>query len=206
MKRIILAAGAAAVFAATAGVASAAPATTQIDINALVASKCGISQQASAITLGDLTGSNAKVLSTVTDEIATKLTAAKVVAFCNAPNAKVKVERAVLTRAGASGNGLTTGGFAQFVRYNLDTSINNLALDSTSTQDASTVTDRFGGHDSLSSTATHVQFAKASVNGTAVASSAGSSPTATNWSELTDRRLAAGTYTGYVTIELTPGA
>ena len=41
------------------------------------------------------------------------------------------------------------------------------------------------------------------MNGSAVASSNGSNETATNWSSLTDRRLAAGDYTGYVTVELT---
>lgn len=206
MKRIILAASTAAIFAATAGTASAAPVSTQIDVNAQVDSKCGISATSSSITLGDITGANAKVLSTVTDDIATKLTAAKVIAFCNAPNATVKVERGVLTRVGATGNQPTSGGFAQFVRYNLDTSIDGLALDSTSTAGGTVVADRFGGHDSSSSTATHVKFVKATADGTAVASSNGSSPTATNWSSLTDRRLAAGNYTGFVTIELTPGA
>src|SRR5690606_29022120 len=99
------------------------------------------------------------------------------------------------------------GGFAQFVRYNLDTSINGLALDSTSTDGGTVVADRFGGHDSGSSTATHVKFAQAASNGAAVASSSGATPTAaTGWASLTDRRLAAGDYTGYVTIELTPAS
>jgi hypothetical protein len=206
MKKIIFAASAVAVFAATAGAASAAPVETTININAQVDSKCGISANASSIALGDITGANAKVKSTVTEDIAQKLTDAKVIAFCNAPNSTVKVERAVLARVGATGTSLTSGGFAQFVRYNLDTSINGLALDSTSTDGGTVVADRFGGHDSAGSTATHVQFAKAAVNGTAVASSNGSSETATNWSSLTDRRLAAGDYTGYVTVELTPAS
>ncbi|MBL4897184.1 MAG: hypothetical protein JKY75_10050, partial [Erythrobacter sp.] len=125
---------------------------------------------------------------------------------CNAPNSQVEVQRAVLARVGATGTGLTDGGFSQFVRYNLDTSINGLALDSTSTVGASTVANRFGGHISLSSTATHLQFAQAASNGQAVASSNGSTSTATDWSSLTDRRLAAGNYTGFVNVILTPGA
>ncbi len=112
----------------------------------------------------------------------------------------------MLALDGASGNGLAQGEFAQFIRYNLDTSLNGLALDSTSTDGGSTVAQRFGGHDSLSSAATRVQFVKAASNGNAVATSNGSSRTATNWSSLTDRRLAAGNYSGYVSIELTPAA
>lgn len=206
MKRIILAASAAAIFAATAGTASAASVSATVDINAVVDSKCGISATSSSVSLTDITGADAKVLPTLTEEIALKLNAARVIAFCNAPNATVKVERGVLTRVGATNNQLTTGGFAQHVNYNLDTSINGLALDSTSTVGGSVVGDRFGGHVSLSSTATHVQFAKAAVGGKAEASSNGSTPTATNWAFQTDRRLAAGNYTGFVTIELTPGA
>ena len=204
MKRSILAASAAAVFAVAAGSANAAD--TRIDINAQVDSKCGISSQASSITLGDLTDANAKVRSTVTEEIAQKLTDTRVVAFCNNGGSNVRVARAVLALDGASGTGLAQGDFAQFIRYNLDTSINGLALDSTSTDEGSTVAQRFGGHDSLSSAATRVQFVKAASQGAAVASSNGSSRTATNWSSLTDRRLAAGNYSGYVSIELTPAA
>lgn len=204
MKRSILAASAAAVFAVAAGSAHAAD--TSININAQVDSKCGISSQTSSITLGDLTDANAKVRSNVTEEIAQKLTDARVVAFCNNGGSNVKVERAVLALDGARGNGLTDGDFAQFIRYNLDTSLNGLALDSTSTPGGSNVARRFGGHDSLSSAATRVQFVKASSQGAAVASSNGANRTATNWSDLTDRRLAAGNYSGYVSIELTPAA
>lgn len=204
MKRSILAATAVAAFA-LAGSAHAAT-SAQININAKVNSKCGISTQASSISLEDLTDANAKVRSTVTEEIAQKLTDANVVAFCNNGGSTVKVERAVLALQGATGSGLAAGDFAQFIRYNLDTSINGLALDSTSTPNGSTVAQRFGGHDSLSSTATHVQFAKATADGAAVASTNGASRTATDWSSLTDRRMAAGTYTGYVSIELTPAA
>lgn len=207
MKRIVLMAGAAAIFAATAGIASAAPVNQRIDINAQVGSKCGISADTTSVTLGDITGADAKIKSGVTEEIAQKLTAAKVIAFCNASNSTVNVERAVLARNGATGNQNTTGGFAQFVRYNLDTSINGLDLDSTSTAGGTVVTDRFGGHISGSDTNTHVKFVKAASDGAAVASSSGATPTAAaGWASLTDRRLAAGDYTGYVTIELTPAS
>lgn len=204
MKKIVLAATTAIL---SLGLASAASAQSQaIDINADVDSKCGISAASTVVTLGDLTGSNAKVRSAVTQEIANGLNAAKIIAFCNAPNSTVNVERSVLARVGATGTGLTDGGFAQFVRFNLDASINGLALDSTSTAGGSTVAQRFGGHDSGSSTATHLQFAPATSAGAAVASSNGSTPTATNWSSLTDRRLAAGDYVGEVEVTLTPGA
>lgn len=206
MKRIVIAAATAALVAGVAGTASA-QVNKQVDINGTVASKCGISAQSSTVTLAnDLTDANAKVRSAVTQEIATALNGAKIVAFCNHGNSQVNVERAVLARDGATGNGLTTGDFAQFIRYNLDASINGLFLDSTTTAGASTVAQRFGGHDSLSSTATHLQFAPSASGGAAVASSNGSSPIATNWSSLTDRRLAAGAYTGYVNVTLTPGA
>ncbi|TCM20663.1 hypothetical protein EDF56_102326 [Novosphingobium sp. PhB165] len=204
MKRSILTASAAAIFLVAGGAQAAT--TTSIDIKAEVDSKCGISSQASSITIGDLTDANAKVRSTVTDEIAQKLTDANVVAFCNNGGSNVKVSRAVLALDGATGNGLAQGDFAQYIRYNLDTSINGLALDSTSTDAGSTVAQRFGGHDSLSAVETHVKFTKAVSDGTAVASSNGANRTATNWSSLTDRRMAAGNYTGYVSIELTPAA
>ncbi len=204
MKKVVLAATAIAAL----GVAGSANAqvSQQVDINASVASKCGISAQQTTVTLGDLTNAQAKVRGAVTQEIADALNGAKIIAFCNAPNSTVNVERSVLARDGATGTGLVDGGFAQFVRYNLDASINGLALDSTSTAGGSTVAARFGGHDSLSSAATHLHFAPAAASGAAVASSNGSSPTATNWSSLTDRRLAAGNYTGYVNVTLTPGA
>lgn len=205
MKNLLLAAASAAAFA-FAGTASAQTVNQQVDINALVASKCGVSAQQTTVTLGDLTDSQARVRSAVTQEIATALNNARVIAFCNAPNSTVNVERGVLTRVGATGNGLTEGGFAQFVRFNLDTSIDGLFLDSTSTAGGSQVNARFGGHYSLSSTATHLRFDPAASAGTAVATSNGTSPTATNWSSLTDRRLAAGNYTGFVNVTLTPGA
>lgn len=203
MKRIILVASTAIALAATAGAASAAE-TAQININAEVASKCGISASSSLITLDELTGADAKVRSNVTEEIATKLNQAKVIPFCNKGGSLVKVERAVLAVASPNGTSTTTGGFAQFVRYNLDTSINGLPLDTTSVAGASTVAQPFGGHTSAGDANTHIKFEKAALNGTAVASSNGSSAVATNWSSLTDRRLIAGSYSGYVTIELTP--
>jgi hypothetical protein len=205
MKRIILAATSAIALAATAGAASANE-TATVNINAEVASKCGISATSSLITLDELTGADAKVRSNVTEEIATKLSQAKIIPFCNKAGSEVKVERAVLARVGATGNQPTTGGYAQFVRYNLDTSINGLALDSTSVAGSSTVAQPFGGHVSSGDVNTHIKFTKAAADGTAVASSNGSSAVAVNWSSLTDRRLIAGSYTGYVTIELTPGA
>ena len=206
MKKLVSAAAAVALSIGFAGAASAQTVNQQVDINANVASKCGISAQQTSITLGDLTDANAKVRSAVTQEIATALNNARIIGFCNAPNSQVEVQRAVLARVGATGTGLTDGGFSQFVRYNLDASINGLALDSTSTSGPSTVANRFGGHISLSSTATHLQFAQAASNGLAVASSSGSTPTATNWTARTDRRLAAGNYTGFVNVILTPGA
>lgn len=189
-----------------ASTASAQQVSQQVDINAIVGSKCGISAQQTSVTIGDLTGADAKVRSAVTEEIATALNNAKIVPFCNAPNSKVEVQRAVLARTGASGTGLADGGFAQFVRYNLDASINNQFLDSTSSDGATTVANRFGGHVSLSDAKTHLLFSQASVGGAPVASSNGSSPTADNWSSLTDRRLASGNYAGYVNVILTPGA
>ncbi len=204
MKRSILAASAAAVFAVAAGSAQAA--TTNIDISAKVDSKCGISSQSSSISLTDLTDGNAKIRSTVTEEIAQKLTEARVVAFCNNGGSTVKVQRSVLALAGANGNGLAQGGFAQFINYNLDTSVAGLELDSTSTANGSTVTQRFGGHDSLSETNTHVKFAKAANRGAAAPATGGSDRTDVNWTAVTDRRMAAGNYSGYVSIELTPAA
>lgn len=205
MKKTILAAASIATLA-FAGAASAQTVNQQVDINASVGSKCGISAQQTSVTLGDLTNADARVRAAVTQEIATALNGAQIVAFCNAPNSTVNVERGVLTRVGATGTGLVDGGFAQHVRYNLDASINGLALDSTSTAGGSTVASRFGGHISLGSTATHLRFDPATTAGTAVASSNGSSPTATNWTSLTDRRLAAGSYAGFVNVTLTPGA
>ena len=205
MKKIATAAAAAALSIAFAGTASAQAVNQQVDINANVASKCGISAQQTSVTLGDLTDAQAKVRSAVTQEIATALNGARIVGFCNAPNSQVEVQRAVLARVGATGTGLTDGGFSQFVRYNLDASINGLALDSTSNTGSSPVANRFGGHISLGSTATHLQFDPTASDGQAVASSNGSTPIATNWSSLTDRRLAAGNYTGYVNVIMTPG-
>lgn len=204
MKKVLLAAGAIAALT-TAGTASA-QVSQRVDINASVDSKCGVSAQQTVVTLGDLTNAQAKVRASVTQEIADALNGAKIIAFCNAPNSTVEVERAVLARDGRTGTGLTDGGFAQHVRYNLDASINGLPLDSTSTAGGSTVAARFGGHDSASSTATHLKFEPAASNGTAVASSNGSSETSIDWTSLTDRRLAAGTYNGYVNVTLTPGA
>ena len=204
MKRIILAATSAIALAATAGAASAAE-TAQININAEVASKCGIKTSSSLISLTDITGTDAKVRSDVTADIATKLNEAKVIPFCNKANSTVKVERAVLTLAGGT-TGLAAGGYAQAVRYNLDASIGNVALDTTSVAGASTVAQPFGGHTSEGDVNTHIKFVEAVQNGKAVATVGNFSPVATDWGANTDRRLIAGSYTGYVTIELTPGA
>ncbi|WP_295206976.1 hypothetical protein [uncultured Brevundimonas sp.] len=190
-----------------AGAASAQTARSEtVAINASVAPKCGVSAQTSTVTLGsELTDANAKVRSAVTTEIANALNGANIIAFCNGVNNKVEVKRAVLARTGSTGSGLTQGDFAQFIRYNLDASLNNVFLDSTSTDGSSTVASRFGGHDSPNEPNTRVRFTQAASDGAAVASSNGSSPTATNWSSLTDRRLAAGTYTGSVELIVTPG-
>ncbi|HCB77303.1 MAG TPA: hypothetical protein DEP68_00830, partial [Erythrobacter sp.] len=120
MKKLVSAAAAVALSIGFAGAASAQTVNQQVDINANVASKCGISAQQTSITLGDLTDANAKVRSAVTQEIATALNNARIIGFCNAPNSQVEVQRAVLARVGATGTGLTDGGFSQFVRYNLD--------------------------------------------------------------------------------------
>jgi len=205
MKKFLIAAVSVATLA-VAGTASAQAVNQQVDINANVGAKCGISAQQTTVTIGDLTGADAKVRSAVTQEIATALNNAKIVPFCNTPNSQVEVQRAVLARVGANGTGLADGGFAQFVRYNLDASVDNQFLDSTATDGPTQVANRFGGHVSLSSTATHLRFAQASTNGTPVATSNGSSPISNNWSSLTDRRLASGNYTGYVNVILTPGA
>ncbi|EDX81462.1 MAG: hypothetical protein KJ728_09995 [Alphaproteobacteria bacterium] len=206
MKRIVFAASAAALALTAAGAASAQD-SQSVAINASVAAKCGVSAQATTVTLaGDLTDSEAKVRSGVTTEIADALNGARIIAFCNGVNNSVTVDRAVLARTGATGNGLTEGGFAQFIRYNLDTTINGLALDTTSTAGASNVAQRFGGHVSLSDSNTHVRFAQAASNGGAVATSGGSSDIATNWGSNTDRRLAAGAYTGSVNVTVAPGA
>ncbi|MFN3931009.1 MAG: hypothetical protein ACK4JY_04595 [Brevundimonas sp.] len=206
MKKTLFAATSAAALILSAGAASAQD-SQAVAINASVANKCGVSAQATTVTLStDLTDSEAKVRSGVTTEIADALNGARIIAFCNGVNSSVTVERAVLARNGSSGNGLVDGGFAQFIRYNLDASINGLALDSTSGAGASTVAQRFGGHVSLSDSNTHVRFAQATSGGAAVASAGGSSPTAINWSSSTDRRLAAGTYTGSVNVIVAPGA
>jgi hypothetical protein len=205
MKRILLAAVGVATLVA-AGAASAQENQT-VAINATVAPKCGVSAQSSTVTLpADLTNSEAKVRAAVTDEIAEALNGARIIAFCNGVNNSVTVERAVLAREGATDNGLTEGGFAQFIRYNLDASINGMLLDSTSDEGATTVAKRFGGHLSSSSEATHVRFAKATSDGAAIASRGGSSATAGNWLGLTDRRLAAGAYTGSINLIVAPGA
>lgn len=205
MNRIAFAAASAAALM-IAGAASAQD-SQSVAINASVAPKCGVSAQQTTVTLSqDLTDSDAKVRSGVTTEIASALNGARIIAFCNGVNNSVEVKRAVLARTGSTGTGLAEGGFAQFIRYNLDTTLNGVALDSTSTDGASTVASRFGGLTSLSDTNTHVRFAQAASNGAPVASSNGSTPTAINWSSLTDRRLAAGAYTGSVEVTVTPGA
>ncbi len=207
MKKILtLAASIAALsVAGTASAVETAGTNQQVAINANVASKCGISAQSSVITLGDLTGADAKIRGSVTQEIATALNNANIIPFCNASNSSVEVQRAVLARVGG-GTNLTDGGFAQVVRYNLDASIDSLALDSTSVEGPSVVTARFGGHVSASDTNTHLSFAPASSNGTAVATSGTAALTAVSWPSQTDRRLAAGNYTGSVNVILTPGA
>lgn len=205
MNRIAFVAASAAALL-VAGAASAQD-TQTVAINASVAPKCGVTAQKSTVTLaGDLTGTDAKVRSGVTTEIANALNDAQIVAFCNGTNSKVEIRRGVLARAGSTGFGLADGGFAQFINYHLDASLGGVALDSTSTDGASIVAARFGGHTSLSDSNTHVRFAQAANNGVAVASAGGSSLTATNWGSNTDRRLAAGAYSGSVEVIVTPGA
>lgn len=206
MKRILFAAASVAAFA-IAGTASAQSDSQAVAINGTVAPKCGVSAQSTTVTLGsDLTDADARVRAAVTTEIADALNGARIIAFCNGVNNSVTVERSVLARTGSTGNGLTEGGFAQFIRYNLDASINGLALDSTSTDGASTVAQRFGGHISLSDSNTHVRFQQAASAGAPQPATGGSSATATNWNAVTDRRIAAGAYTGSVNVIVAPGA
>jgi len=202
MNRVIFAAASAAALL-VASTASAQSAT--VTINGSVDAKCGVTAGSSTVSLAsDLTNSQALVRSAVTQEIATALNGAAIIPFCNGVSNSVEVKRGVLARSGATGGGLL-GDFAQYVRYNLDASIGNTLLDTTSTDGATTGIGRFGGHNSASSTATHLRFAPAAVAGNAVASSGGSDTTSGNWSSLTDRRLAAGAYQGSVQVILTPG-
>ena len=108
MKRIVLAVATAALVAGVAGTASA-QVSKQVDINGAVASKCGISASSTTVTLAnDLTDANAKVRSAVTQEIATALNGAKIIAFCNHGGSTVNVERAVLKLDGSTGTGLAS--------------------------------------------------------------------------------------------------
>ena len=124
MKKLVSAATAVALSIGFAGAASAQVVNQQVDINANVASKCGISAQQTSITLGDLTDANAKVRSAVTQEIATALNNARIIGFCNAPNSQVEVQRAVLARVGPGGAlgtgseavGAVRAGAAKFAR------------------------------------------------------------------------------------------
>ena len=208
MKRILCAAASVAALTLTAGAASAQDAqNAAVADTATVNAKCGVTARANTVEVaGDLTGTDAKVRSGVTTEIANALNTAQIVAFCNGVNNSVTIERSVLARTGSTGNGTTEGGFAQFINYHLDATINGMALDSTTTAAASSVAQRFGGHTSLSDSRTHVRFAQASSNGAAVAASGGSNATALNWNAATDRRLAAGAYTGSVNVIVAPGA
>jgi len=206
MKRILCAAVA---MSAIAGAAQAQD-SESIAINAEVGSKCGVYGNTLTVTLPqDLTDANAMIRNGVTGEIATALNGARLIAFCNDIGNTVQVERAVLSNTDSSvtdNGGLASAGFAHYVRYELDMSLNNAFLDSTTTAGASAA-DRFGGHNSLSSSATWLQFAQAS-GGAAVPSSnaANQKFAASGWASLTDRRLAAGNYVGSVRVTVTPGA
>lgn len=205
MKRILFAAASVAALA-LAGAASAQD-SQSVGVSASVAAKCGVSAQSTTVTLAnDLTDADAKVRADVTTEIANALNTARIVAFCNGVNNNVTVERAVLRLDGATSNGLAAGGFAQYIRYNLDASLNGLVLDTTSVAGPSTVAQRFGGHVSLGDSNTHVRFAQAGTSGAAVATQGGSSLISTDWTSNTDRRLAAGTYTGSVNVIVAPAA
>ena len=208
MKRILCAAASVAALTLTAGAASAQDGAQNaaVAVTATVNAKCGVTARANTVEVaGDLTGTDAKVRSGVTTEIANALNTAQIVAFCNGVSNSVTIERSVLARTGATGNSTTEGGFAQFINYHLDATMNGMALDTTSAAGASNVAQRFGGHTSLSDSRTHVRFAQASTNGAAVAASGGSNATALNWNAATDRRLAAGTYTGSVNVIVAPG-
>lgn len=205
MKKIAFAAASAAALL-VAGTASAQQ--VQVDVNGFVASKCGITSRQMAVFLNnDLTNDQAKVRSTVTQEIADALNGARIVAFCNQVNSQVEVKRAVLRLNGWTNAEGAGGGFANQIRYNLNASLGGNLLDSTSSAGASTVAARFGGHDSLSDTNTHVRFAPSNNDGAAVATmSQHADAYTTSFSSNTDRRLAAGTYQGAVQVILTPGA
>ncbi len=205
MKKIAFAAASAAALL-VAGTASAQQ--VQVDINGTVASKCGVTAQNRSITLAnDLTNAQAKARESVTQEIADALNNSKIVAFCNQVNSQVEVKRAVLRLAGWTNANGAGGGFANQIRYNLDASLGGTFLDTTTEAGASTVASRFGGHDSLSVSSTHVRFAPSAANGAAVATmSTHADAFAAGFSSNTDRRLAAGTYQGAVQVVLTPGA
>ena len=204
MKKIAFAAASAAALL----VAGTASAQQQVDINGFVASKCGVSAQSTTVNLAnDLTDISAMPRADVTTEIAAALNGARIIAFCNQVNSQVEVKRSVLRLVGTNNGNGVGGGFANQIRYNLDASLGGNFLDSTTTAGASTVAARFGGHSSLSDTNTHVRFAPASSQGSAVATMGNlADQYAHNWGANTDRRLAAGNYQGAVQVILTPGA
>ena len=201
MNRVIFAAASAAALL-VAGAASAQSATSTLTINGTANAKCGVNATTATVSLpNDLTNDRALVREAVSQEIASALNTANIRPFCNGVGNSVQVVRSVLAHSDASGGGLT-GGFAQYVNYNLDASINGLELDSTTTANASTV-GRFGGHNS-DIAATRINFA---ANGVARAATSNTNDvTSTNWSNTTDRRLVAGAYTGSVSVIIAPAA
>lgn len=204
MKRILC---------ATAGLMAIAGAANAQDVESLaingeVAAKCGVYGSTLTVDLPqELTNENAMLRGAVSGEIATALNGARLIAFCNGVGNTVQVERAVLANTDASitDNGsLASGGFAQYVKYELDMSLNGTVLDSTTSATASPA-NRFGGHNSGSSSATWLQF-QAVGNAVPSSNSSNNKFAASGWASLTDRRMAAGNYVGSVRVTVTPGA
>jgi len=223
MKRILLAAAAVTMFAGAAQAQVTAVArpdandTRTITVFGAADAYCGISGQDTSVNLTtNLVNSNAMINSGVQDDIVSKLDGLQLRAFCNGASNLVNLQRQSLVRDGGTRGALTSEGFAQEVIYDLAVKIDGatrsdgFGAETDGSEDGNTgpvTVGRFGptGQGAL------VRFQDAATPGAANTASAavltGSGQgfgRTTNYQQLSNTRLAAGSYQGQVRLELTP--
>lgn len=227
MKRILLAAAAITAMAGAAQAQVAAVAQPKVEraitVNAAADAYCGINGAGTSVNLSqNLVNSNAMVVGgAVQDDIVSKLNALNLTAFCNGANNTVNLQRSALSLGGTntSRDNLTSEGFAQAVIYDLGVAIagavrgdgatfaNNVIEDTTDGQGGPFPVGRFGP----TGTGAAVTFADAVSSGAYNTARATTRTTggvfgpSSNYSSLNGTRLAAGSYSGEVRLELTPG-
>jgi hypothetical protein len=186
--------------------------TTTITVNANNPAKCNVTSSALTVALADnqISNNDGFAVSDLGSKVAAALDGLTVSAWCTGGNNTVNLQRTALVRNGSNG-AKTSEGFNQSIIYDIAMDVADAnRVDGTKpiegTSDGAvgpTNVGRFGPN-GVGSEVTFSNEAGSSSNASSVGTSGGSGPRSGFTADAA--RLAAGAYTGTVTIVVTPGA